>query len=224
LSIVWITKTGATPQSHDAPGHQLIYHPLLTIKPARSEPARPQKNDILLFTSQNAVQAFCQMTDDRHWLAYTVGDATAMLAKKSGFRSVESAAKDIGALIRLIDKNHGGEQVSFYYPSAAEISADLPTLLNELGFKVTRAIVYKTMANKTPSPALEKCIRNKQPIFALIYSVKGAQALTALGIDTENFDLISLSKNVDAALGDIVANSRKIADSPTHAALLKQLG
>lgn len=102
-----------------------------------------------------------------------------------------------------------------YYASAADIAADLPGALKQLGYEVERAVFYKTLNN----PAL----LDKSADYILLYSQKGARALVQSGFKITGSTLISVSNSVDAALGRITAKSRKIAERPNHNSMLKHL-
>lgn len=177
-------------------------------------PNPPRKDDVLVFTSSNGVEHFCALTDRRDWPVLTVGDVTAHSAKENGFSDIKSAGKNVHKLTALIARDIV-PSVRLYYPSAADIAVDLAGELEPLGYKVERAVSYKTL----PNPDLP----TKAADYILLYSQKGARALVRSGIEIDRATLISISKSVDKALGNSLCRARLWAEHPNHNSMLKLL-
>lgn len=223
MKAVWITRTDTGKPTLLPAGWKALKIPLLDLAPASQSPTPPNVNDVLIFTSGNAVHWFCKNTDKRDWPVYTVGDATANIAIKAGFKDIRSAGKDVAALRDLIVNESALKSKRFYYASGEDVSGDLETDLSQAGYNIVRAVFYETHPIQYVPEEIRASLSNNQPLTVLLYSFKGAQAFRALDLDFSRMKTISISANVDKILAGIGLKSRKTADKPTHNAMIKHL-
>lgn len=223
MNTVWITRTDAHKSIRLPPGFQALNIPLLTVGAAARPPEPPKSDDVLVFTSGNGVRWFCTYSDRRNWPVYTVGYATKDLAKRSGFNAVESAGKDVATLTQLIANTPALKSKRLYYASGLDVSGDLEADLKRDGFNIVRAILYETHPKQKVPKQVRATLAKHRAFTVLLYSPKGAQAFGALDIDFRRISTVSISANVDQNLSGLGLKSRKIANFPTHAALIKQL-
>lgn len=211
---VWVTKTGSTRKSHPVPGYQGFYLPLLEVVPPAQMPRPPTPEDVLVFTSSNGIKHFCALTKKRDWSVYTVGNATRDAARAHGFTDVKSAGKDVEALAKLVAQEVPKTR-PIYYASAEQVSGDLSGKLKSAGYKVRRAVIYKTLPART--------IPDRAAPYILVYSRKGAEVLRDSGLDITKSHLVSISRSVDRQLGIMPVKSREIAENPSHSDMIKLL-
>jgi len=223
VKTVWITRTAAHKPGDVPAGWHVLNIPLLHVTPAPKAPNPPQHDDVLLFTSSNAVKIFGSFTAQRHWPVYTVGDATAEYAREIGFRNVISAGKDVSALCELIVQNKSLKSERLYYASGKDIRGDLETDLRAEGFRIERSVVYATSANPQASVTLQSEIDKRASMSVLLYSPKGAQVFRSMKLDFTKLETVSISATIDRNLEGLGIKRRKVAEHPTHTALIKQL-
>lgn len=95
----------------------------------------------LVFTSKNGVRAFCRSYSQRDMIVYCVGDGTAELSLKSGFKRVHSAKGNVHNLVDLIKKRCNPSGKMLLYISGKDISHDLGSLLPD--YPVERIVGYE---------------------------------------------------------------------------------
>jgi uroporphyrinogen-III synthase len=223
VKTVWVTRTDTGKPNHLPPDWKALNFPLLDVVPASQTPIPPKSDDVLIFTSGNAVHWFSKNTDKRDWTIYTVGNATADLAKAAGFKNVHSAGKDVAALRGLIAKNSALKTKRLYYASGQDVSGNLEVDLSQAGYNIVRAILYETHPIQYEPKEVRAAVSKNQPLTVFLYSPKGSQAFRALDLDFSCIETVSISENVDGNLVELALKSRKIADQPSHAAMIKHL-
>lgn len=95
----------------------------------------------LIFTSKNGVRAFCNSYSQRDIIVYCVGDGTAELSLKSGFKRVHSARGNIYNLVDLLKEKCNPSGKMLLYVSGKDISHDLGNLLSD--YPVQRIVGYE---------------------------------------------------------------------------------
>jgi len=206
---IWITRTEpATQRSAEAwreAGFAPVIAPLLTVHPIpQTEPISDRA--ILIFTSAHGVR-HCGIKGDGR-LIYTVGDATARVAREHGFQHIVSAAGDWKSLMQVIEKTEN----PLVHMSGETISGAVVETLIERGLQARRQIVYATNS-------ITKWPVNLEPIDAVaLYSPMASITLMALPKrDLSNLTAYCLSPNVAAPLQGL---KTRIAERPTEAALI----
>jgi uroporphyrinogen-III synthase len=133
----------------------------LTIKP----------EDVLIFSSQNAVSAFSDSENASGRLAFCVGDRTAEVARTAGFRVV-SASGDVVALERLVQKYAPRGQL--WYLCGVHTHGELDEKLRGAGYSVRKVIVYQQIAKDFTSVA-KGALEGGQPVILPLFSQRSAQ-------------------------------------------------
>lgn len=147
---VWITRTepGAakTAQAVAALGFEAVVAPVLEAR--RLRPIfDPHGFDALIFTSVNALDAFCALCSRRAVTAWCVGEATAEAARRRGFQRVVSAAHEGGDARALAERIARDADVSarLFHPAAKDLAFPMGDALRAKGFTVGEAAVYETV-------------------------------------------------------------------------------
>jgi uroporphyrinogen-III synthase len=225
---VWISRINGADSAKAVRemGHAPLLSPLLKLSAASTPASAPPDDDVLAFTSPNAVRAFAALTDRREWRVYCTGDATAALAKALGFKGAISASGNVSDLAALLIKD---APQSVTYLSGVHIAGDLMGALKTAGIDANRAIIYATRPVTHMPKSVAKHLQSGEAMAVLLYSPKGARALAALLSRPEctpyipNLSVVSLSPNVDASLGLLPFSARHIASAPNETALMRAL-
>ena len=219
---IWITRT--LPAAHRSAanfaqlGLACAVAPLLKVIPAPNMPPQPEADDVLIFTSQNGLNWFCEFTKRRDWRVVTVGDETAAQAAKAGFSQVSSAggtSRDVTALIT----SHFAKGSSFVHCAGKHARGTITQDLQAAGYKARRDLYYQS----SPISSLPNIDLAKLSYIAL-YSPLAAKTLAGFKPNLAGITLLSISEATDAAMGDINCQSRRVAKAPTETAMLALLG
>jgi uroporphyrinogen-III synthase len=159
------------------------------------------------------VAAFAALTPDRTRPVFTVGDATAAVARATGFDRVQSAGGDLDRLAALLLAQGPGIG-PLLVPGAREPAGDLPGVLRDR-IEARALPVYEAVGTGAIPPAAFDAV--------LIHSARAARALAALG-PFAGQTAIALSAAAAAPLGDRTDLKIRLAPTPDEAALLAALG
>lgn len=219
MSRIWITRTqpGADKSvaAFERAGFEAFAAPLLTIAPPAKMPPPPPAHSTLIFTSQNGVRAFCELTDKRSWPVVTVGDATAKLAQSAGFTDVRSAGGTVDDIAELIQSDPVNERL-YIHCVGRHVRGDVTGDLRQQGRRARRDVYYASSpVQNLPGVDIRAC---KAIVF---YSPLAAQTYAEFAPNCEHMSAISLSAPIDHALGALLFKRRIIAKAPTELALLK---
>ena len=208
---LWVTRT--PPQAQEtaerlrAMGHQPVVAPLLDWRMIEGAVLNLAAADGLAFTSRNAVDAFCRLTQRRDLPVLAVGDSTAEAARAAGFDAVESAGGDLGDLAALIARRGLSRIV---HPGPREAAGDLPG--------ATPVAIYETYeTGQAAPPGLDG---------VLIHSPKAGRAL-AKALErggAEGLCAYAISKAAAAPLASLKFQLVAVAQYPNEQALLKLIG
>lgn len=144
---IWVTRSSPynllTAHHLRAIGHSAMTVPVLRIGRVE-QPPLGRRPDALVFTSAHAVRHHL-FEAPLAWLpVFTVGDATAEAARRSGYHNVRSAAGDVSRLQKLIESSLLRPAHIVHY-SAAQPAGDLTGRLAESGFGAERRVVYESI-------------------------------------------------------------------------------
>ena len=134
----------------------------------------PAGTDGLVFTSQNAVEAFVAASGRRDLTAWCVGARTAGAARAAGFADVRSADGDVSDLARLL---RGGGAERLLYLRGRHVSADLGALLADSGIAFCERIVYDARESGDPPADLRTLLEDGRIGVIAIWSRRAARGL-----------------------------------------------
>jgi uroporphyrinogen-III synthase len=227
---VWITRTepGAskTAQAVAALGYEPVVAPVLEVR--RLKPVfDPHGFDALIFTSRNALDAFCALCPRRDLAVWCVGEATADAARQRGFQRIISADNDACALAELIvrDADPGAR---LFHPTAQAPAFAMAETLRAKGLTVSEAAVYATV------PVTPDLPQPQGLTHALIHSPRAAAPAIETLMTGAASDLIFIAispaaaKALDQALAAApqtrkLARQIRISAFPDEASMLQRL-
>ena len=229
--LVWLTRSESDSQRLaqrlNKRGINSVTVPLFTIKPVANLEAKTgqdktlanqldaalAQSEAVIFTSSNAISAFCGLTKTRP-PAFTVGSVSGEFARKQGFTSVEVADGNVASLTALVKKRliikpaknltpknrtpKNRTTSRLFYPAAKHTAANIAKMLPE--FEITQMVVYEAVATKRLPPALINQL--KQITHLVLYSPRTARIFKTLTakLDTTHLIALCLSKAVSDEL------------------------
>jgi len=218
---VWVTRTlpeaDATAARIGARGHSAIVAPVLEARPIAGVRVDLAGVDAIAFTSGHAIAAFAALSPERDLPIYTVGDASARLAREAGFTAVRSADGNARTLAELIARERrDGRRV--LHPTAREPAADLAAMLAEHGVSASSLPVYETVPTALAAPPADA-------EAVLVHSARGGALAAALIDAARRLDLLAYAISPDAArpLAALGLARLEAAPFPNEAALLDLL-
>jgi uroporphyrinogen-III synthase len=219
---IWITRTlpeaDATARRVSARGHTSIVAPVLEARSIAGVRLDLAGVDAIAFTSGHAIAAFAKLTPARDLPVFTVGDATAALARTAGFTDVHSADGNAATLAELIAREQRSG-VLVLHPTAREPAADLTALLAQRGVQAMPLTVYETLRTLLAAPPADAD-------SVLVHSARAAARVSALieqagRLDLEAYAISPAAARPLAALG---LARLQAAPFPNESALLDLLG
>ncbi|HEX2256470.1 MAG TPA: uroporphyrinogen-III synthase [Afifellaceae bacterium] len=208
-------------------GHEVIVSPLFAFRPFADRRMPVRRFQAVVATSANAIRALA-VHPERAPIAelplLAVGDATALEARRTGFREVRSAGGAAADLIRLAVQSCRPADGSILYLAGESRAIDLEAPLAEAGFAVQTAVLYAMDQQPLTGQALA-ALRQKALDGILVYSQRAAAAL-ALALRTAGLVPLApeiacfcLSQAVARPLRAIAAGPVEVAAAPDQISL-----
>ena len=214
----------------EALGHDAIVSPLAVreaLMTAEALNAALTGAPALALTSAHAARALAATDLDRDTPVFAVGDATAGAASEAGFTAVESAARDVAALARLIER---AGVTGVVHVRGEETAGDLSAELSQAGAAVVEAIAYRMIPAEALSAGAEAALRAREIAAVLIHSPSGARrylslAQTAgLGEAARATPAAAISEAAATPLRQAGLTTIAVASAPDEAGLMEALG
>lgn len=145
-----VILTRPAPESHALArelarrGIESVIAPLLEVRPTGATLSAGAGYVAAVVTSGNGVDGLAAATADRRLAVFAVGAATARRARACGFSSVTAAAGTGAALVALIPTRLRPDDGPILWASGDDIRVDVAAELGKLGYRVDRAVVYRT--------------------------------------------------------------------------------
>ena len=213
-------------------GHEAIIAPVMTLM--ATPPAHLLEDDMaeaLVITSANALDAIAGHDDEARLKTiplFAVGERTASIARRHGYRTVSHADGDAESLVALVLGSMArGSHV--LHLSGRDLARDISTDLRKHGFKARHIKVYHAEPAEDFPERLDLLLRSGALDAVLHFSPRSAglfsSAVQSRGIQTEAYALlhVCLSPNIAVMLEPLHARSVTIATRPHEDALLEAL-
>lgn len=213
-----------------ARGIEALVEPLLSIQ-VLDAPLDLANVQALAVTSANGARAL-----GRIWPAnaprlpvFAVGPASAMAARRAGFTDVEAGTEDVAALAALIAARADPAAGIVLHAAGSVIAGDLCGLLATAGFNARRDVLYRAEPPLALSLEAHDALAQRELDAVLLFSPRTASTLAELvkgeGLTAScaRIDALCLSARVAEAAAALPFRRRRIAKTPTEAALLALL-
>jgi uroporphyrinogen-III synthase len=159
-----------------AHGYDCWIEPLLTVSFLDIDWPNISTYDALIATSVYAVEAIYTAGLSISKPIWCVGRATEKRAADYGYKTHVPLEENATSLARDIVKIYGGRGKRFLYPSAEQISVDIPSILAQNKISCDRLIVYKTEQAQKFSTSIQKLLQEKKIKYVLLYSQRTAES------------------------------------------------
>lgn len=207
-------------------GVESVIEPLLTIEPAPDARVDLDRVQAILLTSRNGVRALARITARRDVPLFAVGDATAGLARESGFTDVESASGDSIALAELVAARLDPAGGALLHGSGAAVAGDLAGTLSARGFTVHCEVLYEARPVDSPSEGFRDLLAGGSLDAAMFFSPRTAQTFVNLVRDAglepscRNLTAVCISPAVARSIGRLDIADVRVADRPDAGAMV----
>ena len=159
-------------------GFDVFVEPMFEVVHLRTEALRLHSYDVTVVTSRNGVDVIAKLTDERDACILTVGDSTMRRATALGFTNVVSAGGTVRDILSCLGAYQRGAKI--LYARGEEVSYDLRSAAEEMGFEVEEAVLYKVVARKDLSPQCRDLLMNGEVSGVVFYSTGTAKIFTEL--------------------------------------------
>lgn len=181
-------------------GVPVVLSPLMRIEPCGALPAL-EGIATLIFTSRNGVAAFISQSPRRDIACYTVGDATADMARAEGLcaTSCDGDANHLVARM-LADKVQG----PCLHIRGAHGVGDIAARLTASGIHTTEAVLYRQVAQPLTAAAAE-LLQREAPVIIPLFSARTARLMSEGLEGRAPVFVVAISKAVAEAVAGAVA-------------------
>lgn len=222
------TEAARTARQLEAMGHSVTMAPLLNVI-TQTPPLDTHGVQALVLTSRNAVHALCrhpQRQSLRHLPVLAVGKSTAAAARDAGFTVTLEGSAGGAELASLISAHCDPAAGTLLHISGEAIAFDLDEALTPQGFKIARAIVYRSEPAALLPAAASDALGQGKCDAVLLMSPRTSETWCALvaaaGLQTQARSLtyLCLSPGVATALQHLSPDRIEIAVKPNEEQML----
>jgi len=165
-----------------------LIEPLLIVELLPGSPLDLDQVQALLATSANGVRAFAAREAGRGLPVYAVGDATARIARETGFGSVESASGDVDSLADLIRRRLDPADGALLHVAGTAVAGDLASSVEAAGFRYRRVVLYRARKAGRLSPEAVRAIRDRNVDGVILFSPRTAATFVALVAEAQSIE------------------------------------
>ncbi|WP_037266924.1 uroporphyrinogen-III synthase [Roseivivax halodurans] len=193
----------------EAPAHDLIVSPLLSIRFRGALPDIPA-GTILLLTSANAARAYAALGGSPALRAYAVGEATAAAAREAGL-APESVGGDVEAMLSRLLADR--PDAPLLHLRGAETRGRLTERLAEAGLAASEAVTYDQDLQPLSAEA-RSALDGAVPVVAPLFSPRTAEAFAGGRPFAAPLYIAAMSDAVADAAAEAQAERVCVADAP----------
>ncbi len=161
-------------------GIKALLEPMLDLVPLPHAPIDFKDVQGVLLTSRGAAHALAAATSSSNLALYTVGDATAGVARRLGFINVTSAGGDAAALAKLVETTIDPAKGTLVHVRGTHTAGDLAGGLAASGFTVREAVLYDAKPAAQLSTVGAAAMRAGELDGALFFSPRSAETFVNL--------------------------------------------
>jgi len=214
-------------------GHEVTVEPLLTIETMAIDAAVLAGAGGVIATSRNGLRALAQsaaLAQAVKLPIFTVGPATAGLARELGFQRIIAGDGSASDLVPLILASEACANRPLVHVAGEELAFDLAAELGGRGIEVRKVSAYRAVPAPSLSPGTMQAIAGGTLDAVILMSPRTATIFAALagkaGLNEPAGRLayVCLSANVAAALRGLAPADVNIAVRPNFPAILDAVG
>lgn len=207
-------------------GFEPFIEPMLEILPLENVRLPDMKDcQALVFTSANAIDAYCHLSDDRQLPVYTVGAATASRAGEAGFQDITIGNVDIADLNRILAAADMHRDLYVLHISGEHTAGEVVVP----NVRVERLPAYRAKKATAFSPDCLDILKNNKAEVVLFYSPRTAEAFNDLArkagltMNISTMKALCLSRAVLECVDDLPWLGIRVAGTPTGKDMLRLL-
>ena len=194
----------------------VVISPLMRIEPCGTLPALDGITT-LIFTSRNGVAAYARASDRRDIACYTVGDATATLARSEGLRATSCGGNADHLVARMrADKVQG----PCLHIRGQHGVGDIAACLTAAGIATTEAVLYRQEAQPL-TEAARALMQREAPVIIPLFSPRSARLMFEELDGKAPLFVAAMSQAVAAAIPADTLESLIVAQAPNAAAMIE---
>lgn len=148
--------------------YNVICEPFLEVTIHKDSLGNLEKYSGLVFTSKNAVRSFCNNSNHRSLPVWVVGDATASVASKYGFKDIRSASGNVRSLQNILTREFFENPL--LYVRGEYVSSEFKDI------NLEEKILYRTGIKEKISYDVLEDLTGGRVHVALFFSTRTAQA------------------------------------------------
>jgi len=156
-------------------GYNPVIAPQLHVEFKTPRTVNTENVQALLVTSPQAALALKAWKHLHRLPALAVGDKTATLLERAGFKNVHSASGDAVALVGLVNATCKRKAGALLLAGAPSTGRKLAVDLRDLGYAVRRLSVYAVAEADVLSTAAVTFMKDKKSVGVLFYSARTAR-------------------------------------------------
>jgi uroporphyrinogen-III synthase len=217
----------------EALGHEVSLAPLLHIEPIAIEARSLEGAQAIIATSRNGLRALGASKALALALElplFTVGPATADLARQLRFQRVISGAGTARDLVPVIAAEADPAKGPLLHVAGDVLAFDIGAALSKHGFEVRALTAYRAVAAASLSAPVAESIAEGRIDAVILMSPRSAdifvQVVAGAGIERDARQLVflCLSQAVADALQGLAPAHVEIAEAPNSVAMLAAVG
>ncbi|WP_165802893.1 uroporphyrinogen-III synthase [Pelagivirga sediminicola] len=171
----------------------------------------------LIFTSQQGVFRYAELTARRDIPVYAVGDTTASAAEAAGMRAISCGGDARDLLARIRADNAIGPMLHL---RGAHAAADVAGALRAEGIAATDAVLYVQKRLSLTEEA-RACLNGDAPVIAPVFSPRSAAALLEGAAPRAPLVILAISRAAADRVPQGAASACIVADRPDAAGMLR---
>ena len=190
-------------------GFRCVNIPFLRIEKNNFSYSKLEQYSILIITSQNVIDEAARIANELGLKfcikVYAIGQCTAKLLRKIGFKNIKVAQNNVFQLMKMI-RSDVSLTNNMLYLRGTDITFDIATTLRLDGYKIDEAVVYKSYIIEDITQEQRKIITEEVKII-LFFSVRTAISFKHIA-NKYKFDLmekisLSFSQNIANIIQDL---------------------
>ncbi len=210
-------------------GIEPLLEPMLIVENLPVDDLSYDKTQAYIITSANSIKALLKLKPDMEIPLFAVGNASAVTARNSGFKTVYSADGDADDLAKLVDDILSPNEGDLLYITGKTQSGNLVQKLSSLGFGCREVFVYETIPRRSLSRPTVAAIKNDKVGTILLYSSKTAEVVVTLIRKSrlvrqcKKITIICLSEGIASVAKELQWYNVLVSDKPTQESMLDLL-
>ncbi len=199
-------------------GVPVVLSPLMRIEPSGALPAL-EGIATLIFTSRNGVAAFARESPRRDIPCYTVGDATAALARAEGLRATPGGGDADRLVARMLADGVKGPCLHIRGEHGV---GDIAARLTVAGVHTTEAMLYRQVAQPLTAAAVE-LLQREAPVIIPLFSPRTARLMFEGLEGNAPVFIAAISKAVAEAVAEMKYQGLVQSKTPDMAGMMEAI-